>query len=39
MRYGFGFLNVSYPGLKHITLTRGQPLALKYRVTLFSGTM
>ena len=39
MRYGFGFLNVSYPGLKHITLTRGQPLALKYRVTLFSGKM
>jgi hypothetical protein len=39
MRYGFGFLNVSYPGLKHITLKHGAPLALKYRVTLFSGKM
>ena len=37
MRYGFGFLNVSYPGLKHLRLEQGKPLVLKYRVTLFSG--
>ncbi|MGO8749321.1 MAG: DUF6807 family protein [Thermoguttaceae bacterium] len=37
MRHGFGFLNVSYPGLKPITLEPGKPLLLKYRVTLFSG--
>jgi len=37
MRHGFGFLNVSYPGLQPITLEPGKPLVLKYRVTLFSG--
>jgi hypothetical protein len=36
LRYGFGFLNVSYPGLQPITLEPGKPLVLKYRVTLFS---
>jgi hypothetical protein len=36
-RHGFGFLNVSYPGLTPITLEPGKPLVLKYRVTLFSG--
>jgi hypothetical protein len=36
MRYGFGFLNVSYPGLQHLTLRAGQPLKLHYRVILFS---
>jgi hypothetical protein len=36
MRHGFGFLNVSYPGLAPITLQPGKPLVLKYRVTLFS---
>ena len=38
MRHGFGFLNVSYPGLKPVRLERGRPLVLKYRVTLFAGT-
>jgi hypothetical protein len=37
MRHGFGFLNVSYPGLKPLTLEPGKPLVLKYRVTLISG--
>jgi len=37
MRYGFGFLNVSWPGLTPYKLERGRPLTLKYRVTLFSG--
>jgi gluconolactonase len=37
MRHGFGFLNVSYPGLKPLTLEPGKPLVLKYRVILFSG--
>lgn len=37
MRHGFGFLNVSYPGLKPIRLEAGKPLVLKYRVVLFSG--
>jgi hypothetical protein len=37
LRHGFGFLNVSYPGLQPITLELGKPLELKYRVTLFSG--
>jgi hypothetical protein len=37
MRHGFGFLNVSYPGLKPVRLVRGKPLELKYRVVLFSG--
>ncbi len=37
MRHGFGFLNVSYPGLKTVRLERGRPLLLKYRVTLFDG--
>jgi hypothetical protein len=37
LRHGFGFLNVSYPGLNPITLEPGKPLTLKYRVTLFAG--
>jgi hypothetical protein len=37
MRHGFGYLNVSYPGLEPITLQPGKPLVLKYRVTLFAG--
>lgn len=37
MRHGFGFLNVSYPGLKPVRLVKGQPLVLNYRVTLFDG--
>jgi hypothetical protein len=37
MRHGFGFLNVSYPGLETITLEPGKPLVLKYRVILFAG--
>jgi hypothetical protein len=35
LRHGFGFLNVSYPGLTPVTLEPGKPLELKYRVTLF----
>jgi hypothetical protein len=38
LRHGFGFLNVSYPGVEPITLTPGKPLVLKYRVTLFAGS-
>jgi hypothetical protein len=37
LRHGFGFLNVSYPGLEPITLQPGKPLVLKYQVTLYSG--
>lgn len=37
LRHGFGFLNVSYPGVQPITLSPGKPLVLKYRVTLFAG--
>ena len=37
MRHGFGFLNVSYPGLKPIRLAPGKPLVLRYRVTLHAG--
>lgn len=37
LRHGFGFLNVSYPGLEPITLEPGKPLVLKYRVVLFAG--
>jgi hypothetical protein len=37
LRHGFGFLNVSYPGLTPITVQPGKPLELKYRVILFSG--
>jgi hypothetical protein len=37
LRHGFGFLNVSYPGLEPVTLQPGKPLVLKYRVTLFAG--
>jgi hypothetical protein len=36
LRHGFGFLNVSYPGLRPAVIN-GRPLVLKYRVTLFSG--
>ena len=38
MRHGFGFLNVSWPGLKPHRLEPGQPLGLKYRVTLFGSS-
>jgi len=37
LRHGFGFLNVSYPGLVPHTLEPGKPLLLKYRVTLGAG--
>jgi len=37
MRHGFGFLNVSYPGLKPHRLAPGKPLVLRYRVTLYAG--
>ena len=37
LRHGFGFLNVSYPGRKPLTIEPGKPLVLKYRVVLFSG--
>ena len=37
LRHGFGFMNVSYPGLKPLTLEPGKPLELRYKVTLFSG--
>lgn len=37
MRHQLSCLNVSYPGLKPVTLTPGKPLVLKYKVTLFSG--
>ena len=36
MRHGFALLNISYPGLEPLTLQRGQPLVLKYRVILSS---
>lgn len=36
LRHGFGFLNVSYPGLRPAEID-GRALVLKYRVTLFSG--
>ena len=32
----YGFLGVNYPGLEPITLERGKPVTLKYRVTLRS---
>ena len=31
----YGFLGVNYPGLEAITLKPGQPLTLKYRVTVY----
>ena len=37
LRHGFGFLNVSYPGLTPLILEPGKPLVLKYRVLLFAG--
>jgi hypothetical protein len=37
LRHGFGFMNVSYPGLKPLVLEPGKPLALKYHVILFDG--
>ena len=37
LRHGFGFLNVSYPGLTPRVLEPGKPLVLKYRVTLGAG--
>jgi len=37
LRHGFAVLNVSYPGLKPVTLEPGKPLVLKYKVTLLSG--
>lgn len=38
IRHGFGFLNVSYPGLQPIAFEPGKPLVLTYRVVLLSGT-
>ncbi|MCZ2079993.1 MAG: PmoA family protein [Bryobacteraceae bacterium] len=32
----YGYLGVGWPGLGSYTLRRGEPLALKYRVTVFS---
>lgn len=32
----YGFLGVNFPGLKPYTLEPGRPLALKYRVTVYS---
>ena len=37
MRHGFGFLNVSWPGLQPYTLKPGSPLVLHYKVTVFDG--
>lgn len=37
MRHGFGFLNVSWPGLSPHTMKPGTRLELKYRVIVFSG--
>ncbi len=37
IRFGFGFLNPSWPGLPHYTLVPGKPLELRYQVTLWSG--
>lgn len=36
LRHGFGFLNVSFPGLKPYKLESGHPLELHYRVTMFA---
>jgi len=36
LRHGFPFLNVSYPGLKHLTLEPGKPLVLNYKITIAS---
>jgi hypothetical protein len=36
LRHGFPLMNVSYPGLKHLTLKPGEPLLLRYKVTLTS---
>jgi hypothetical protein len=35
LRHGFGFLNVSYPGLKPVAIEPDRPLRLTYRVVLF----
>ena len=37
VRFGFGFLNPSYPGLTPLVLEPGKPLVLRYRVTLGTG--
>jgi hypothetical protein len=37
LRHGFGFMNVSYPGLTPLVLQSGKPLVLNYRVTLGGG--
>jgi hypothetical protein len=34
----YGYLAANYPGLATITLKPGQPLKLRYRVTVFSAT-
>jgi hypothetical protein len=36
LRHGFPFMNVSYPGLPHLTLEPGKPLVLHYKVTVIS---
>jgi hypothetical protein len=37
LRHGFGFLNPYFPGLNAYTLKHGQPLKLRYTVTVFNG--
>jgi hypothetical protein len=34
----YGYVAANYPGLETITLMRGKPLVLTYRVTVFSAT-
>lgn len=34
----YGFLGVNYPGLEALTLAPGQPLTLKYRVTVYGAS-
>ncbi len=36
LRHGFPFMNVSYPGLKHLALAPGKPLQLNYKITVTS---
>ncbi len=38
LRHGFGFLNPYFPGLRTYTLQPGQPLKLRYTVTVFNGS-
>lgn len=36
---GYGFLGVNYPGLDVVTLHRGRPLFLRFRITTSDGTV